>query len=109
MGKPKKNDADILQLVAQAICLEEMLLCSINKGYLFYHEIRRRIEVPITDELRMKVKSIVEEMHDYFKRKHTPRVRTGSFCKKCSLQNACLPGLMIREKASSYIDRMMEK
>src|SRR5699024_3589629 len=26
-GKPKKNDSDILQLTAQAICLEEMLLC----------------------------------------------------------------------------------
>lgn len=35
-GKPKKNDSDILQLTAQAMCLEEMLLCEIDKGYMFY-------------------------------------------------------------------------
>src|SRR5699024_9305043 len=31
-GKLKKHDSDILQLVMQAICLEEMLLLNINKG-----------------------------------------------------------------------------
>src|SRR5699024_6255258 len=62
-GKPKKNDADILQLVAQAMCLEEMLVCHIPIGELYYHENRRRVMVEITVELRDKVKSIVESMH----------------------------------------------
>ncbi|SDI63576.1 CRISPR-associated exonuclease Cas4 [Paenibacillus naphthalenovorans] len=43
-GKPKLNDEDILQLAAQAICLEEMLLCGIDQGYLFYNEIKHRVE-----------------------------------------------------------------
>lgn len=29
-GKPKENDVDILQLMAQALCLEEMLCCQIS-------------------------------------------------------------------------------
>ena len=35
-GKSKPDDADILQLCAQAMCLEEMLCCDVPQGYLFY-------------------------------------------------------------------------
>lgn len=31
-GKPKKGHEDIIQLAAQAMCLEEMLLCEVDKG-----------------------------------------------------------------------------
>lgn len=44
-GRPKSHDADKLQLCAQAMCLEEMLCCSIQKGALFYGETKRREEV----------------------------------------------------------------
>ena len=58
-GKPKMNDADILQLTAQAMCLEEMLLCEINTGYMFYNEIKHRVEVPLTIDYKNKVRLIV--------------------------------------------------
>jgi CRISPR-associated exonuclease Cas4 len=103
-GKPKINDADILQLTAQVMCLEEMLLCSINMGYMFYNEIKRRVEIPVTLDHKNKVKAIVSEMHDYFKRKYTPKVKTGAFCKNCSLQNICLPSLMNKRTVKSYIE-----
>jgi CRISPR-associated exonuclease Cas4 len=103
-GKPKKDDSDILQLAAQALCLEEMLLCEINVGYLFYNEIKHRVEVPITNEIKSKVRQIFKEMQDYYKRRHTPKVKTGSFCKNCSLQNICLPGLMNKRTVKSYIE-----
>ena len=35
-GHSKENDADRLQLCAQAMALEEMLVCQINAGALFY-------------------------------------------------------------------------
>src|SRR5699024_12492986 len=63
-GKPKKNDSDILQLTGQAICLEEMLLCEIDTGYMFYNEIKQRIKVPLTTQKKNKIKAIVTEMHD---------------------------------------------
>lgn len=103
-GRPKKNDPDILQLTAQAMCLEEMLLCDINKGYMFYNEIKHRVEVPITIEKKNKVKIIVTEMHDYYARQYTPKVKTRSFCNSCSLQNICLPNLMNKRSVKSYIE-----
>ncbi|PEU18374.1 MULTISPECIES: CRISPR-associated protein Cas4 [unclassified Bacillus (in: firmicutes)] len=103
-GKPKNNDADLLQLAAQAMCLEEMLLCEINRGYMFYNEIKHRIEVPLTIDTKEKVRSIVVEMHEHYKRKHTPKVKTGPFCKNCSLQHICLPELMNKRSVKSYIE-----
>ncbi len=106
-GKPKTDDADVLQLTAQAMCLEEMLLCEIDEGYLFYNEIKHRVEVPLTSELKNKVRLIFSEMNEYYQRRHTPKVKTGSFCKNCSLQDVCLPELMNKRSVKSYIDRMI--
>ncbi|MCR6098124.1 CRISPR-associated protein Cas4 [Salipaludibacillus agaradhaerens] len=103
-GKPKKGDEDVVQLVAQAMCLEEMLVCRIDKGYLFYNEIKHRVEVPITDELRNNVIKMAKEMHHYYGNRHTPKVKTGPFCKNCSLQHVCLPKLMTKRTVKSYIE-----
>lgn len=103
-GKPKVHDADVLQLAAQALCLEEMLLCDIHTGYLYYNEIKHRVEVPITAGLKATVKSIADEMHDYYRRRHTPKVKTGSFCKSCSLHSICLPEMMHKRTVKSYVE-----
>lgn len=103
-GKPKKNDSDVLQLAAQAMCLEEMLLCEINKGYLFYNEIKHRVEIPLIVDIKNKVRSIIREMHEYYKRNYTPKVKTGSFCNNCSLQDVCLPKIMNKRSVKSYIE-----
>lgn len=108
-GKPKKNESDISQLTAQAICLEEMLVCEIKKGYLFYNEIKHRVEVPFTLNYRENVKRNAEEMHQYFQRKHTPRVKTGPHCQSCSLQHICLPSMMDRKSVSSYIEGRLKE
>ncbi len=93
-GKPKISEADILQLTAQALCLEEMLLCRIEYGYLFYNEIKHRTEVQLTEQIKDRVKHVVGEMYDYYERRHTPKVKTGSYCQSCSLQSLCLPQIL---------------
>ncbi|GAA0451847.1 CRISPR-associated protein Cas4 [Alkalibacillus silvisoli] len=108
-GKPKKDKSDILQLVAQAMCIEEMLLVEVRVGYIYYNEIRKRVEVPITENDKLHVKKMFEEMHLYFNKKHTPKVKTGSFCESCSLQNICLPELLNRQSPSSYIERKINE
>lgn len=108
-GKPKRNDADVLQLIAQAICLEEMLLCEVNVGYLFYNEIKRRVKITFTTDDKEKVRVITQQMHDYYRRRHTPKVKTGSFCKKCSLQSICLPKLMHKRSVKSYIEGKIQE
>lgn len=106
-GKPKKHNADILQLVAQTLCLEEMLGTTIDEAALYYHEIKRRETVRITNKLKQNVQNMIKEMHLYYSRRHTPRVKTGKHCLRCSLRNICLPELLEREKVSAYMNRML--
>lgn len=108
-GKPKKSDIDIMQLTAQAMCLEEMLVCKIDVGYIFYNEIKRRQEVNFTEELRDKVRQTVDEMQKLFVRKHTPKVKTGTWCRSCSMKDICLPELLSKESASGYINRRLSE
>ncbi len=65
-GEPKENLYDEMQLAAQAMCLEEMLCCEIPVGYLYYGEIRRRVCVDFSDELRAKTEEAIFDMHRMF-------------------------------------------
>jgi len=51
-GRPKPQQADEVQLCAQAICIEEMLQVTVPRGALFYHQPRRRTDVTFDDNLR---------------------------------------------------------
>ncbi|MBE5965911.1 MAG: CRISPR-associated protein Cas4 [Lachnospiraceae bacterium] len=102
-GKPKEDASDILQLLAEVYCLEEMLATQIDKGYLFYFETRRREEIHFSKELRQQMIEIFEEMHSYMDRGYTPKVRTSKKCKTCSLKDICLPELNKNKKVRQYI------
>lgn len=102
-GKPKENDADELQLCAQAVCLEEMLCCDITQGALFYGEPRRRKVVDFTSELRARVESCLEEMHRLYSRGYTPRVKMKKGCGACSLKDLCLPGITKGGDVEEYL------
>lgn len=106
-GKPKVGKEDELQLAAQAICLEEMFLCQITEGYLYYNETKHRHPVLLSENLKHEVREMVGKMNDYYRRRHTPKVKTGLHCKSCSLQNICLPELMVRESVSEYMERRL--
>lgn len=109
-GTPKENDADNLQLCCQAMCLEEMLLCSrIPKAYLYYGETARRTAVPLNDVLREKVRSLLAEMHELYAQSYTPRVKPTKSCNACSLKNLCLPKLCRAGSASEYIHKRLEE
>jgi len=109
-GKPKKEPSDEAQLCAQAICLEEMLAVNVPYGYLFYGETRHRLEVPIVPELCALVEKMSAEMHAYFQRGYTPRVKTSKACRSCSLADICLPELQENTlPASQYIRQQLEK
>ena len=108
-GQPKEDEADILQLAAQAMCLEEMLECEIEKGYLFYGEIRRRIEVRLDEDIRQQVRDTFEEMHHYYERRYTPKVKRTKACNACSLKDLCLPKLMKERSVKEYISKRIEE
>ncbi len=108
-GKEKRDHSDEAQLCAQAMCLEEMLSTNIARGYLYYGQTRHRVEVELTAELRNLVQEMADEMHNYFQRGYTPRVKTSKSCRACSLADVCLP--VLQEKvmsASKYIKQQIE-
>jgi CRISPR-associated exonuclease Cas4 len=104
-GRPKEDDADALQLCAQAICLEEMLLCQISHAYLYYGETRRREAIDLNVELRSNVQSMFAEMHDLFKKGYTPIVKMTKACLACSLLELCLPKLTKGLSAADYVQK----
>lgn len=108
-GEPKPHDADALQLCAQAMCLEEMLCCSIAEGALFYGQTRRRCIVPFTQDLRDRVASMLEEMRTLYAKGHTPRVKPTKACNACSLKQICLPALMRGKSAGAYLRGALEE
>jgi len=108
-GKPKISEEDKLQLAAQAMCLEEMFMTEIPEGALFYGETRRREQVEITEVLRNEVKSMFREMHEYYVRKYTPKVKYSKACNACSLKDICLPKLGKAISVKSYMDKMLKE
>ncbi|MDF2925138.1 MAG: CRISPR-associated protein Cas4 [Paenibacillaceae bacterium] len=108
-GKPKKDQSDRSQLVAQLLCLEEMLACELSAGYFFYNEIKHRVEVTVTQEDREHVAAALQEMHHYFQRKHTPRAKTGPHCQSCSLHRICLPEMLERRSVAGYIESRLNE
>ena len=107
-GSPKGHMADELQLCAQAICLEEMLCCTIPEGALFYGETRRRVIVPFIPSLRQQVCGMVEEMHQLYHRGYTQKVKPTKGCNACSLKDLCLPKLMTNKTVDAYIQQALE-
>lgn len=108
-GKPKISDEDILQLAAQTMCLEEMFSTVISEGAVFYGETRRREVIEITDELRDRVRDMFKEMHQYYERRYTPKVKWSKSCNGCSLKDICLPILGKTISAKEYVRQALEE
>lgn len=107
-GAPKAHDADRLQLTAQAMCLEEMLLCHIDEGALYYGETRRREKVEFTEELRERTKKMFREMHDDLRMGRVAAPVADAHCGACSLKEVCMPKLA-RLSAAEYVRKNVEE
>jgi len=109
-GASKSHDADRLQLCAQAICMEEMLLCQeIESACLYYGETKRRETVTLDAELRGTVRAMFAEMRSYYDRRYTPRVKRTKACASCSLKDLCLPKMPHKESVSTYISKAFDE
>lgn len=103
-GKEKKDNRDIVQLIAQVICLEETLDIQVPYSYLYYNQTNKKIKIMITDELRQEVKILADNMHEVYRAGITLEAETYKNCKECSLVDICLPRLT---KKKVNIDRYM--
>ncbi|MDD6461823.1 MAG: CRISPR-associated protein Cas4 [Bifidobacteriaceae bacterium] len=108
-GARKVGDADRLQLCAEAMCLEEMLLCSIPQGALFYHKTRRREFVELDESLRTTVCADFRQMHLLLAKGTTPSAKVTQACDDCSLRNLCLPELTKKKSAREYVSTRLRE
>lgn len=108
-GKPKLDVEDILQLTAQAMCLEEMFSTVINSGAVYYGETRRRENIEFTEELHQQVRDMFAEMHQYYDRRYTPKVKWSKACNACSLKDICLPKIGKSGSVRTYIDKALKE
>lgn len=88
-GEPRLNDQ--VQVCAQAMLLEESLGVVVPYGYLYYGEIRRRIKVETSAELREQVVRAVEQARRILSSREIPSPVNDSRCNGCSLYGRCLP------------------
>lgn len=102
-GEPKVSDADRLQLVAQIVCLEEMLMTKIGFGYLYYGKTKRREKVEASSDLRRQLEEATEDMHKMYSKQHTPKVKWSKSCNACSLNNICVPRLLKNKNVHDYL------
>ena len=104
-GGPKRDEVDEVQLAAQIMCLEEMYAIHIPYGVFFYGELRHRVEVDITDELRGIVRQCAQDMHEIFSKAVIPKVEYGKHCDKCSLKDICMPKMMNCTTVNAYLNK----
>jgi CRISPR-associated exonuclease Cas4 len=95
-GRPKRHDADIVQLCAQALCLEEMLKLGeggVPRGAIFYGQTRKRLDVVIDNVLRQRTLDVIMNCRTMIESGITPRAAREKKCERCSMLNLCLPGV----------------
>ena len=108
-GAPNDSTGDQLQVCGQAMCLEEMLCCSISEGALYYGETKHRKVVAFTEELRQEVRDSLAEMHALYRRGYTPKSKPTKSCNACSLKELCLPKLMNKRAVREYLSESLEE
>ena len=92
-GRRKSEISYLVQLCAQAMCLEEMLSTTVPSGALYHGKSRRRQPVVFDAALRQRTQTRAIELHELITSGETPRAQHGPKCKFCSLASKCLPEL----------------
>lgn len=105
-GRPKAHDADLVQLCAQAICLEEMLAVQILSADLYYGLPRRRTEVSLCKALRTRTATVAEEFRRMMADGKVPPPQAGRRCRACSLRAMCMPDAVGASRVRRYMTRM---
>ena len=90
-GPRRLKEHDVLQLAAQAMCLEEMTGKKVTHGAIYHHGSRRRREVEITGGLRQQVEEIMAAVRVLLKSGVLPPPVNGERCRHCSLNEICQP------------------
>ncbi|MCB1897006.1 MAG: CRISPR-associated protein Cas4 [Zoogloeaceae bacterium] len=96
-GRPKAHHADRVQLCAQGLCLEAMFGRAVPEGALFYGTTRRRLVVPLNEEMRDLTRETIRATRAMLATGRTPLATyDAKRCDACSLLDLCQPRLLAR-------------
>ncbi len=107
VGRPKAHHADVVQLCAHALCLEEQLDVEVSEGALYYGSTRRRSVVRFDAALRRLTGDATRRLRSLLATRATPLAVFGNKCKGCSLLPACLPNA--DRSAIQYVARELQR
>lgn len=106
-GKPKKENWDKVQVCAQALCLEELRNQPVNEGAIWYWQTRKRLDVPITPELREETLVLIERAHHLMENGITPPpTEHKDRCRACSLKDICQPERFRNDRSKQFIEEL---
>lgn len=106
VGAPKKGLWDVVQVAAQAICLEEMTNTPVTEASLYYGKTRRRKRVELNADTRACVEETTIRAHELIDRGRTPEMSyLSEKCDACSLFDICKPRVTARARASAYFEK----
>lgn len=103
-GKLRAETEYELQLCAQAMCIEEMFDCRIDRGAIFYISSHRRKEIEITDKYRDSVRRTADALSEMLIQQTVPDAEPSLKCIRCSLKDICLPETP--RSVSDYMKRL---
>lgn len=83
----------ILQLAAQAVCLEEMFDVEVGAGAIYLAAKRDRVVVELTSEIRRDVEATVREIRVALAASRVGIPADDARCGRCSLRQRCVPHL----------------
>lgn len=106
-GRPKKSDADRVQLCAQAMCLEEMRQTTITEGALYYGQTHRRETVLFDRQLRELTERTIADVHALLSQTKRSPPANDKRCRDCSLKNDCMPELA-GDPSQHYLQTLLE-
>lgn len=88
---PRIEIPALLQLCAQALCLEEMTGQQVSRGAIYSGARNRRREVPIDQSLRDSTVAAIESVRRMIADQILPAPVNDKRCQRCSLIDSCLP------------------
>jgi len=92
-GPARGKKHDLLQITAQALCLEAMFGLAVPCGAIFHYSSRKRVEVSFTTALRDKVEDTVRLIRTLRSTKALPPPVNDSRCRNCSIIAPCMPSV----------------
>lgn len=90
-GKMREEKSFEMQLLAQAMCLEEMYKTQIPEGRIFYIDSKHQKAIHFSEDIRSELHKIIYEMNEVIKGGKMIYPIYTKRCSKCSFYDICAP------------------